>query len=67
MYAGLPPRVDVSDAFKQFGYASHQRDAVNYFYRGVLTMTLVAQAFQDDPLYASMRKLGSGLEMEMRD
>jgi hypothetical protein len=67
MYGGAPPRFDVSGAFKQFRYASQQRDAMNYFYRGVLTMALAAQAFQDDQLYDLMRKLGSRLEIEMRD
>jgi hypothetical protein len=67
MYGGVSPRADVSGAFKQFRYASQQRDAMNYFYRGVLTVALAAQAFQDDQLYDLMRKLASGLEIEMRD
>jgi hypothetical protein len=67
MYGGAPPRFDVSGTFKQFRYASQHRDAMNYFYRGVLTMALAAQAFEDGRLYGSMRKLGSELEVEMRD
>jgi hypothetical protein len=67
MYGGVAPRADVSGAFKQFRYASQQRDAVNYFYRGVLTMALAAQAFQEDRLYHSMWDLGARLEIEMRD
>jgi hypothetical protein len=67
MYGGVPPRADVSGAFKKFRYAGQQRDAVNYFYRGVQTMALAAQAFQDDQLYDLMRKLASRLETEMCD
>jgi hypothetical protein len=67
MYGGLPPRADISGAFKQFRYASQQRDAMNYFYRGVLTMAVVAQAFQESQLYDEMRKLGAELEIDMRN
>lgn len=66
MCGGVPPRFDVSGRFKDLRYASQRRDAMNYFYRSVLTMALAANAFQDDGLFCSMREFGSILEREMK-
>jgi hypothetical protein len=66
MYGGVPPRFDVNGAFKNFRYAEHARDALNYFYRAVLTMAIAARAFQDEGLCSSMRALAAEIETGMR-
>jgi hypothetical protein len=66
MYGGMPPRFDVSGASKNVRYAAHARDALNYFYRGVLAMAIAAKAFEDDALFSSMRALAGNIEAGMR-
>jgi len=63
MFGGIPPRVGVNGAFKNFRYAEHARDALNYYYRGVLAMGIAAKAFEDDGLFSSMRALAADIEM----
>jgi hypothetical protein len=65
MYGGMPPRFDVSGAFKKFRYAEHERDALNYFYRPILAMAFAAKAFGDEDLGSSMRGLASEIETAM--
>jgi hypothetical protein len=65
MYGGMPPRFDVNGASKNFRYAAHARDALNYFYRSVLAMAIAAKAFQDESLFSSMRALAAEMETGM--
>jgi hypothetical protein len=65
MYGGLPPQFDVNGASKPFRYAAFERDALNYFYRAVLTMALAGRAFGDESIFSSMRALASEVETGM--
>jgi hypothetical protein len=62
MYAGVRPRADVSGSLKKHRFALQQNDAANYFYRGILTMALAAQAFSDEKLYRAMRNFADEME-----
>jgi hypothetical protein len=66
MCGGIPPRFDINGAFKNFRYAEHARDALNYFYRSILAMAIAAKAFQDESLFASMRALAADIEAGAR-
>jgi hypothetical protein len=65
MHGGLPPQFDVNGASKPFRYAVFERDALNYFYRAVLTMALAGMAFGDENVISSMRALASEIETGM--
>jgi hypothetical protein len=66
MYGGIPPRFDVNGASKNFRYAEHAQDALNYFYRAVLAMAIAAKAFGDEGLFSSIRALAAEIETGMR-
>jgi hypothetical protein len=66
MYGGIPPRFDVNGASKNFRYAEHAQDALNYFYRAVLAMAIAAKAFGDEDLFSSIRALAAEIETGMR-
>jgi hypothetical protein len=65
MHGGLPPQFDVNGASKPFRCAVFERDALNYFYRAVLTMAFAGMAFGDENVISSMRALASEIEPGM--
>jgi hypothetical protein len=56
MYGGNPPRFHVSGMTGTPRIAGHVEDARNYYYRGLLSLTLVAKAFGDSELVTHLYK-----------
>jgi tRNA U38,U39,U40 pseudouridine synthase TruA len=54
MCFGYTPRFDVNGECRALRRAEFERDAMNYFYRGILSMAVAAKAFGDERLFASM-------------
>lgn len=50
MYGGDPPHFHLSGMLDTPRMQSYQRDAINYFYRSLMTTIVVAKAFGDGPL-----------------
>jgi hypothetical protein len=55
MCAGHAPLFDISGQHKTFRRPTFERDAMNYFFRGILAMGIAARAFGDDELFELMR------------
>jgi hypothetical protein len=66
MCGGLPPRFDVSGELRNFRAAEHERDALNYFYRALLTMALAAKALGDEALFSKMQTSAAEVEAAMK-
>lgn len=54
MAEGIPPRFQISGTNNRYRRAEHVQDAWNYFYRGLLSIIMVAKAFGDAPLVNDM-------------
>lgn len=65
MYGGIKPRFDLNGEAKPYRYAEFASAALNCFYRGLLTVTVVAKAFGDEQLAEQMTKAASELEEVM--
>jgi hypothetical protein len=66
MYGGVPPRFDVSGEFRSLRGGEHADDALNYFYRALLSMAFAAKAFGDEALFSAMRAEAAKLEEKMK-
>lgn len=71
MVEGSPPRFQISGTSRRYRRAEHLEDAWNYFYRGLLSVTMVAKAFGDAPLvgdmYAYLREFETASGTEYMD
>jgi hypothetical protein len=56
MYGGNPPRFMISGMLGTPRIADHVEDAWNYFYRGLLSTCVVAKAFSEPDLVASLEQ-----------
>ncbi|HEY5306311.1 MAG TPA: hypothetical protein VIJ52_06560 [Pseudolabrys sp.] len=65
MCGGEPPRFDVSCEFSGLRKASQENDALNYFYRALLSMAFGAKALGDEELFSSIRAAASQFESRM--
>jgi hypothetical protein len=66
MCAGYIPQFDVKGRHKDLRRAEFERDAMNYFYRGLLAVAVAAKAFGDNGLFESMKSEAKRFETEMR-
>jgi hypothetical protein len=66
MCGGEPPRFDVSGKFRTLRGEEHADDALNYFYRALLSMALAAKAFGEEELFSEMRDEAAKLEARMK-
>jgi hypothetical protein len=66
MCGGNPPRFDVSGEFRSLRGEEHADDALNYFYRAILSTAYAAKAFGDEELFAEMRGNAAALDKELR-
>jgi len=66
MYGGVPPRFDVSGEFRRLRSGEHADDALNYFYRALLSMALAGKAFGDEELFTEMRAEAAKLEEKIK-
>jgi hypothetical protein len=65
MCGGEPPRFDVSAKFSDLRRAAHANDAMNYFYRALVSMAFAANAFENEELFLRMRAAASEFENSM--
>jgi len=65
MCGGDPPRFDIGGKFGGSKTAVHATDAMNYFYRAILSMAFAAKAFEDDQLFSHLRAEASKFETIM--
>jgi hypothetical protein len=65
MCAGHIPKFDVSGQCKTLRQTEFERDAMNYFYRGLLAMAVATKAFNDEELFASIHSEAKRFEAEM--
>lgn len=63
MYVGFPPRFHISGMPRRI--EEHRSDLLNYFYRGIMSFILVAMAFSDENLVASLVKFKNYFEAEV--
>lgn len=67
MCFGHAPQFDLSGECKTLRRREFERDAMNYFYRGILSMAVAAKAFGQERLFESVRSEGVRLEIEMKN
>jgi hypothetical protein len=71
MLEGSPPTFQISGMKSGYRRAEHVEDAWNYFYRGLLSVTMVAMAFRDaslvDHMYAYFREFEAASGTEYTD
>jgi len=65
MYGGSPAQFDVNGKSRNSRAPWQERDALNYFYRAVLAMAVVASAFGDDALFTTIRAWSTELDAAM--
>lgn len=65
MCGGDPPRFDVRSEFSELRMASQADDAMNYFYRALVSMAYGAKALADEELFSRMHKAASIFEKHM--
>ena len=56
MYGGNPPEFHMYGMLGTPRHDEHRADLWNYFYRAIITFGLVAKAFDDDKLFATIRE-----------
>jgi hypothetical protein len=66
MCGGEPARFDVSGRFRHLRAAEHTEDALNYFFRALVSMAFAAKAIGDEELFSRMRTAASELEVNMQ-
>ena len=66
MCAGHVARFDVNGECRTLRRVEFERDAMNYFYRGILAMAIAAKAFGDDELFASLLPEAERFESQMK-
>jgi hypothetical protein len=71
MLEGSPPRFQVSGMRSRYRGAEHVGDAWNYFYRGLLSVTMVAKAFGEanlvNDMYVYLREFEAASGTEYMD
>ena len=66
MCVGYIARFDIDGQCRVLRRAEFERDAMNYFYRGILAMAVAAKAFNDDELFASLLPEAKRFESQMQ-
>ena len=66
MYGGSPAQFDICGESKIFRTPTHERDALNYFYRSLLAMAIAAKAFGDEASFSAMLAPASEIEGWMK-
>ena len=64
MYMGTPPRFYISGMVGTRRIEEHQSDLLHYFYRSIMSFMLVAMAFRDESLAASLLQFKYYFEAE---
>jgi hypothetical protein len=64
MYGGIPPKFRISGMLGTRRIEEHRADLLNYFYRGIMSFILVAIAFRDENLVASLLQFKNYFEAE---
>ncbi|MGH6788143.1 MAG: hypothetical protein ACRECC_00495 [Pseudolabrys sp.] len=64
MCAGEPPRFDIGGMFSHLR-TEHADDALNYFYRSLISMAFAARAFGDEKLFSQVREAATQFDAAM--